>query len=251
MTRPAPRTFTVLGKQTVTPRMLRITLGGEGMKTFPDDQASAYVKLMLPVAGRARPLLRTYTVRAQRADAIDIDFALHGDDGDGPASRWAVQSRVGDRIDIGGPGPKKLADPDAEWIVLTGDMTALPAISVNLEHLPATARGYAVIEVTDETDIQPLPAPAGMQLQWVVNPRPGQATPLLDAIAALDWPQGRVSVWAACEFTSMRALREHFRQVRGVERSAIYISSYWKLGSDEDNHKVIKRNDADLEQTSG
>ncbi|NII09879.1 siderophore-interacting protein [Oleiagrimonas sp. C23AA] len=247
MNRPAPRTFTVLGKHPVTPRMLRVSLGGEGLESFPDDQASAYVKLMFPVDGRERPLLRTYTVRAQRSDAIDIDFALHGADGGGPASGWALNCQPGDRIDIGGPGPKKLADAEADFVLMVGDMTALPAISVNLEQLPASAQGRVIVEVPHEEDIQPLSKPERVDLQWVINPTPGQATPLVEAVAALAWPHGRVAVWAACEFTSMRALREHFRHERGVERTDMYISSYWKQGSDEDNHKSLKRADAEAD----
>ncbi len=249
MKRPDPFRFTVLAKQRVTPRMLRVTLGGEGMRRFPADQASAYVKLLLPVPGRERPLLRTYTVRAQREDAIDIDFALHGEGGGGPASAWAVDCQPGDSIDIAGPGPKKQVDPAADWILMVGDMTALPAISVNIEQLPPGARGRAIIEVPDEADRQTLPAPDGFAIEWVVNPRPGQATPLLDAVEALDWPDGAArSVWAACEFTSMRALRAHFRDVRGVTREQMYISSYWKQGSDETAHKVVKRADAEQDE---
>ena len=245
MSRAAPYVFSVLGKRPITPHMLRVTLGGEDMLRFPADQASAYVKLLVPGDAGDRPLLRTYTVREQRADAIDIDFALHGEDG-GPASRWAMQAQPGDLVELSGPGPKKLVDPTADWMLLIGDMTALPAISVNLEQLPATARGRAVIEVPDAADVQPLKAPTGFAVQWVVNPQPGATdAPLRDAVATLDWPDGRVSVWAACEFSSMRALRRHLREERGLDRKQFYISSYWKLGSDETSHKAIKREDAE------
>lgn len=247
MKRPDPYLFTVLDKRSVTPRMLRVTLGGEGMQRFPADQASAYIKLLLPVPGSERPLLRTYTVRAQRADAIDIDFALHGNGGGGPACEWAVACQPGDTIEVAGPGPKKQVDPAAGWILMVGDMTALPAISVNLEQLPPDARGRAIIEVPDTADQQALPVPDNFQLDWVVNPHSGQTTPLLDAVEALDWPDTGVSVWAACEFTSMRALRTHLRDVRGVTRQQMYISSYWKQGSDETTHKAIKRADAERE----
>jgi len=47
----------------------------------------------------------------------------------------------------------------------------------------------------------------------------------------------------ACEFNSMRALRQHFKQ-KEVAKSHLYISSYWKLDSSEDEHKVVKRQDA-------
>ncbi|WP_417816191.1 siderophore-interacting protein [Thalassospira alkalitolerans] len=256
MNRPAPRDLTVIGKTYVTANMLRVTLGGDGIASFPDDQASAYVKLIFPIDGdeKGRVLRRTYTVRHDRiidqGREIDIDFVMHGasdDDADhgGPASNWAVNCAPGDTITIGGPGPKKLVDPTADWFLIVGDMTALPAISVNLETLPDHARGYAVIEIASEADMQDLPKPANISIEWVINPNPGtNADALPDVVAKLPWGTGRPSVWTACEFTAMKKLRDHFRNERGLGKDDLYISSYWKLGINEDNHKVVKAEDA-------
>jgi len=88
---------------------------------------------------------------------------------------------------VAGPGARKLISQNGDWFVLAVDMTALPTLSVNLEQLPDDARGYAVIEVREEADIQPLKK---------VSSQP--ALP------------GKPSIWAACEFGSMRALRQYF-----------------------------------------
>ncbi|WP_437882000.1 SIP domain-containing protein [Pseudomonas sp. LRF_L74] len=246
MSRPTPRTLQVLASQPVTPHMLRITLGGAQIDQFPADQESAYIKLIFPVADSDKNLMRTYTVRHHRADQFDVDFVLHEDAG--PASQWAKDAKPGDQILIGGPGPKKLVDNSADWFLIVGDMTALPAISVNLEQLPADARGHALIEVIAESDIQPLRHPAGVELHWLINPHPGEDSELLvERVRGLDWPAGRPSVWAACEFNAMRALRKHFKEERQVERKDLYISSYWKLGSSEDQHKAAKREDAEAQ----
>ncbi|MCC9623116.1 siderophore-interacting protein [Thalassospira sp. MA62] len=259
MNKPAPRDLTVIRKAAVTPNMLRVTLGGDGMASFPEDQESAYVKLIFPIEGddKNRILRRTYTVRHDRMTdqgrEIDIDFVMHGQNDDahdhgGPASNWAVNCAPGDQITVGGPGPKKLVDPSADWFVIAGDMTALPAISVNLETLPDDARGYAVIEVSSEADIQPLKKPENITIEWVINPHPGEnSTALLESVKSLPWPdQGRVSAWAACEFSAMKLLRDYFRTERGLGKDDLYISSYWKLGLNEDNHKVIKSEDAKI-----
>jgi NADPH-dependent ferric siderophore reductase len=238
------RTFTVLDKTEITPNMLRLILGGEAMRDFPPDQGSAYVKLCFDQPHSERPLLRTYTIRSQRADSVAIDFVRHGDGG--PALRWAEAAAPGETIDIGGPGPKKLVDPAADWFLLIGDMAALPAIAANMEILPRDARGYAVIEVIEPGDIQDLPVPAGLDIRWVVNPHPGQSCgALYNAVRDLTWLPGEPSVWCACEFNSMRALREHLRNERGVSRQQLYISSYWQHGSNEEAHKETKRVDAD------
>ncbi|BES69052.1 siderophore-interacting protein [Marinobacter nanhaiticus D15-8W] len=243
MARPEPRTLEVLRTTPITPHMQRITLGGAGLAGFPDDQASAYIKLAFPAEGD-RPMTRTYTVRHHRAGEIDVDFVLH--DTAGPASTWAATARPGDRIRVGGPGPRKLIQPDADWFLLAGDMTALPAISVNLELLPDDARGYAVIEVIDESDIQSLARPEHVDVQWIINPEPDPTGgTLVDHIRQLHWPDGQPAVWAACEFSGMRKLRHYFKQERNVPKTHLYISSYWKMGSSEDQHKLAKRADAE------
>lgn len=243
MSRPQPKEFTVIKKELVTPHMLRLTLGGESVKALPDDQESSYVKLIFP-NGNERPLMRTYTIRHHRKDEIDIDFMLHEDSG--PASTWAKAAQSGDTIIIGGPGPKKLIESSSDWQLLVGDMTALPAISVNLGELPYSAKGYAVIEVVSEDDIQTLKHPENIEIKWVINPYPGtDSNALLNEVKSLDWLDGNASVWAACEFNSMKALRDFFKNEKNISKENLYISSYWKLGINEDEHKIEKRNDAE------
>ena len=243
MAKPAPRTLEVIRSSYLTPHMLRVTLGGSELAGFPPDQESAYVKLIFPRPGEGDSLMRTYTVSRQRDNEIDVDFAIHG--GEGVAANWAVNARIGSQIVVGGPGPKKLINTDADWFLLAGDMTALPAITVNLEHLPRDARGYAVIEVIDESDIQPLIVPPNIDLQWIVNPNADvTGRTLLSRIEQLSWLPGQPAVWAACEFNSMRALRKHFKSLCQWPKDYLYISSYWKIGNTEDQHKIAKRDDA-------
>lgn len=252
MPRPTPRELTVKNKALLTPNMLRLTLGGEDLADFPADQSSAYIKLMLP-SNDGGVDMRTYTVRAQRdADLeIDIDFMLHGLDGEhsekhtGPAVAWVTAAEVGDLVSIAGPGGKKLLDFDADWFFLAGDMTALPAISVNVEQLPSDAKGYAVIEVLHKDDAQNFDLPKGFECHWVVNTDPGYgSTVLIDRVKEMPWLAGNPSVWAACEFTTMRALRRYFKQERQLSKRAVYVSSYWKRGLSEQQHKVLKSEDA-------
>jgi len=243
MARREPRELKVIGSKRITANMHRVTLGGEGMRDFPEDHEGGYIKFIFPHADGDRPISRTYSVRFQRENEIDIDFALHGDGG--PASRWAVDCQDGDTIKAGGPGPKTLVNNQADWFLLAGDMTALPAISVNIEQLPATATGYVVIEVIDEADIQPLPTPDGLEVKWLVNPKPGEDANLLsDYVRSLSWLNGQPSVWVACEFNSMRNLRDYLRNERQLTRDNLYVSSYWKHGSNEDLHRDAKRMDA-------
>ncbi len=77
--------------------MQRVTLGGPGLGDFPQGQEGGYLKLFLGEGANGKPIVRTYTIRHQRKDALDIDFALHGDDAAGPATRWALRAEPGER----------------------------------------------------------------------------------------------------------------------------------------------------------
>lgn len=261
--RPAKKLLTVLERQQLSNNLLRFVLGGPEMADFPPHQESGYVKLHFNAetgtaidsheaaeqAGQTR--VRSYTIRAHDpvAETLVLDFALHGDAG--PASAWASRAQVGDQIMLAGPGAKKLVDNSADWFFIVGDLTALPAIAVNLEQLPATAKGYAVIEVIDDSDCLPLQLPPGMELHWVKNPHPDQPnTRLPDAVRALPWlDQGRVNVWVACEFEGMRNLRRYFKKERALGRGDVYASCYWKIGDSDEGMKAAKRSDPEADES--
>jgi NADPH-dependent ferric siderophore reductase len=237
--------------------MYRIVFGGAGLADFPTGHEGGYVKLIFPDAPRNHPdraVMRTYSVRSHDVEAgeITVDFALHGENG-GLATEWALNAVVGDQLPMGGPGSIKMADPKADpapqWYLIAGDMTAFPALQCNLERLPVDARGYVVVEITSEADKQELPLPAGMEVHWVVNPVPDQLNgALVSAIKTLPWLEGRPFVWTACEFDSMRALRSYYRTERGLARDQFYLSSYWRAGRTEDQHKTDKAKDSASEQ---
>ncbi len=248
MQRPAPRRAEVLASTRITRNMQRVTLGGAGLADFPQSSAGGYIKLRLFPGGPGTPVVvRTYTVRNQRAGEIDVDFALHADasGSHGPATDWALGVQPGDSIEIGGPGPAKPLPVGQGFYLLGGDMTALPAISVNLEALPAEARGHAVLEVQHPEDAQDLAVPAGVTIEWLVNPEPGSQPEFLAQHLRAAMPSGgAVYAWVASEFGAMRAARAYLREECGLTAQQLYISSYWKRGLTEEAHKVAKREDS-------
>ena len=245
MAKSAPRKLEVIRSRLLTPHMLRLTLGGQGLEGFPDDSNSAYVKLKMtspPPDSDERPMIRTYTVRDFDADKLelDVDFVMHADQG--PASDWAHAAKPGDEMVILGPGPKKLVDYTADWFLLAGDMSALPAISANIEGMPADAEGHVLLEIIDEADKQALDFPANIDVQWIVNPHPDREnTYLLDAVSGIPFRDGRPSIWVAGEFSAVLAIRSYLKNECGVDRNDIYVSSYWQMGKSEDEHRVSKR----------
>lgn len=246
MAKAPPRKLQVTAVRDLTLNMRRITFTGEAIKDYPNDREGGYVKLFLQYPESSEVGVRTYTIRhlSHAEQSIDVDFVTHGDHG--LASAWAQRAQVGEVLEIGGPGPAKPVASDSDWYFFVGDMTSLPAISVNLESLPSTAKGHAVIEVLHEEDIQKLTAPEGIELHWLVIPAEQNGLPtVVDLVRQLEWLPGKPDVWVATEFETMRALRQYFRKERLLSRFDTYTSSYWKLGVAEDQHKRIKRQDAD------
>ncbi len=229
--------------------MLRITLGGDALSSFPVHEVGGYVKLALQDNDEEK--LRTYTVRNFNPQSLelDIDFVLHEETG--PAAQWAKNCQVGDEIDIGGPGPKKMVDTKADWFLIAGDMSALPAASVNLEALPDDARGYALLEIISADDQQELNIPEGIEVQWLVNPHPEQAnTMMLDAVKALSGLTGTPYFWVAGEFTQSIDIRKYLKAEYSINRKDMYASSYWQIGQTEDGHKINKRKHGEILRTS-
>lgn len=248
------REMRVVRTATVTPHMRRITLSGQDLGRYATG--GLHVKLLLPQPGagqpewpvlganglpvwpegEARPAVRTYTLRRIDAAAgeVDIDVVLH-DDG-GPGSLWAGRAQPGDRIGMLGPGGGTVGE--ADWYLLAGDETALPAIGRILEQLPATARGHAFVEIADAGEEQPLAHPPGIRLTWLHRgaEAPGGTTLLADAVHGVDdWPGADVPVfaWAGTEFEAFRALRTHWRGDRGLDRTRHLAVAYWRRGRAE------------------
>ncbi|MEM9137265.1 MAG: siderophore-interacting protein [Cyanobacteria bacterium P01_F01_bin.42] len=250
------RSAIVKSSQKVTPNLQRVIFTGDDLTDFPEKYESGNVKLLFAKDGQAltdpdrleetKPLSRTFTVRSfSRADnELALEFSLHGSAG-GVASTWAEAAKSGDRILMGGPGPTKLVNNDADWFLLVGDMSGLPAICCNLEQLPQDAQGYAVIEIISEEDKQNLTVPEGIEVTWVVNNKTGEdSDALLKQVQALPWKEGSPYVWTACNFDSMKKLRTYFQTVRNVAKENMYISSYWKFDRTEEQHRIDKRLDA-------
>ena len=247
------RSLKVNQKTTLSPHMIRIQLQGSDLSDFPLNSEGGYVKLLFPQPStlegdeESKPRMRSYTVRSFDSSALtlDLDFVVHGDNG--PASAWALSCQLDDEISIIGPGVVKLPDFSSDWFCLVGDMTALPALSVIVERLPETAKGYLVVELLSDADKPAFNLPKGMDLVCVINPDQESINRLLaDKVLSLPWLEGRGFIWSACEMNSMRPLREYFLKEKKVSKDQIYISSYWKIGVSDEGHKLAKKQEASL-----
>lgn len=231
----------VINKQRISKNIIRFIFDDKN-KQLNKEHESAYLKLQFTDKSQ-ETRARSYTVRSvdKSLHQIAVDFVVHGDEG--PASAWALNANVGDTIKAMGPGPAKLVDKQCDWFFIVGDMTSLPAIAANIKQLPSNAKGYALIEVAHESDIQYLEEPEGLEVQWLLNHDYQKSVDkMLAAIAEKTWHQGTPYLWVASEFSVARALREYFREEKGITKNR-YVSSYWKYGETDEGNKKAKKED--------
>ncbi len=259
--------MTVVDRQQLTPNLVRLVLEGEEIADFSPECSGGYIKLAFdancqPVTdaeGVDDITLRTYTIRSFDASKrqLSVDFVLHGDghEHDGPASNFARSAQPGDVISISGPGGVKSLDPAADWYLIAGDMTALPAISAKLAErvaLGTPLKGYLVVELLDKADALCLDVPDGLELLTVINPDPAKCTDaLLEVVRGLPWYEGQPFAWCAAEFSRMRAFRDYVRGERRMCLDERYVSSYWMLERTEEGHKIEKREDTEHDNALG
>ena len=249
----------VVRTRRLSPGMLRVVLGGEDLAGVVNGGRDQRFKLFLPHPGqdapvlpdvldtawytrwrtldpRVRGVMRTYTIRGVRQDPaeIDVDFALHG--GTGPASRWACRAAPGDRVSILAPVTEDNGGVDfrlpegADWVLLTGDETALPAVAAILEWLPAGLPVKVWLRIGHPDDRTPLPTKADADVTWLLRPD----SPV-DAVRAADLPAGAPYAWLAGEASCVRTLRRNLVGERGWDRRAVTFTGYWRQGTTEDD----------------
>ncbi|MBK8972567.1 MAG: siderophore-interacting protein [Hahellaceae bacterium] len=254
--RSPPRLLRVKHTCMLSPHLKRISLTGKALEDFPEKSEGAHIKIMLPQAhqrvpilptlgptgvlwppDRERPITRTYSVsRYDAADqTLDIDFVLHT--APGPASDWARNARPGDQVGIAGPGGPDRIRP-ADWYLLVADPSALAALAAALRALPVESKGYALIEVSDESEVLGLEHPDGVSLRWLYrgDQLASHSTLLLDAVKALPWMDGLPSVMVAGENTQVVAIRDYLLQTRNVPRTQLYAVPYWKDQHTEESY---------------
>ncbi|MET7293502.1 siderophore-interacting protein [Streptomyces griseoloalbus] len=269
------------------PSLVRVTFAGPDLRAFRSDGCDQSLSLFLPHPGQSEPVvplergddwwqgwrelpdgvravMRSYTLRALRADAeghtteVDIDFVLHGIGPDtspqaGPASRWAARAATGDRVLLLGPAVAdnraiRFRPPeDTDLILLWADETALPAAAAVLESLPAGTRARVWLEVPRPGDIQDLATAADTEITWFVRDGSGvggpgagvthdQGTPMaLDSLRTAELPPAeRPYVWIAGESGPVKQVRRHFVGERGIDCRRVTFVGYWRRGMTEE-----------------
>lgn len=249
----------------LTPHLVRVILGGDGFRGIEfKDATDQYIKMLFadPELGLQRPydmealreelpmdrmpVTRTYTIRHidRAAEQIWVDMVTHGEEG--LAGSWAQSVQPGEYISFFGPGGAYAPRAEAEFHLLAGDESALPAIATALESMSPQARGLAVMEVHDESEELVLNAPEGVELVWLHRgaefaPETAQ---LCSYLRGIELPDSDIQVFIHGEREEMKKIRRLLVEERGLERRGMSLSAYWAYGRVEDQFQAEKKTEA-------
>ncbi|MGW8530534.1 siderophore-interacting protein [Nocardiopsis sp. NPDC055824] len=249
-----PRVLEVADVERVTPRMIRVHLGGPDLAGMESANFDDHVKLWFPneEGGHVLPVVeddrclnfrapgvvfRDYTVRALDTGArcLTVDFVAHDH---GPAGRWAQAARRGDKLGVLGPRGTARISGEFDHHVLLVDETALPAAARYVEELPADARVFAFFEVADAGEEQEIEAPAGARITWLHRggAEPGTTDLLLEAFRSLELPEGDGFVYAAGEANTLKPIRRLLKERGFVRNATCEVDGYWRRGTSNLDH---------------
>ncbi|MGH3384230.1 MAG: siderophore-interacting protein [Nocardioidaceae bacterium] len=248
-------------KDWLTPGLVRVVLGGSGLDSCAmADATDAYVNVAFRPSGApygavfdpARvlaehprevwPARRRYTIRSwdSAAREMTIDFVVHGAAGVG--GPWAAAAQQGDVLVFEGPSGGYRPDPTADWHLFVGDESALPAIAASLEALPYDSLAVVRVVCDGPADELKLTTSAVLDLGWLHRSRhPGDDDVLPRAIEDLVFPGGRVHAFVHGEADEIRQIRRHLLADRGLTRSDMSCSPYWRRSMTDESWRQRKQ----------
>jgi NADPH-dependent ferric siderophore reductase len=218
-TRAAQLEAVVRRREQLSPHLVRLTLELDGFVStgVPDE----WVGLVVPGQFQVRYYtVRSYDARRDGHGELVLDVVVHEV---GLVTEWASRDVVGETVVITEPKGSFGPPADAEWLMLVGDLTALPAMARIAETTALPARVWAQVP---DVELREGYLPERAEVTWLAE---GQG--LAQAVEALDWPDTPGYFWMAGESADMRAIRKHLMRDRALPASAYDVMGYWRAAS--------------------
>lgn len=205
----------VRASERLSPAFVRVTLESPDFRDLGIDGYDTRFKLVLPgptgelpappgspedwyaewmgMPDETRSPMRTYTIRDVLEEGPDralvVDLVVHEEGDRGPACRWALEARPGDRVHVIGPhrasseyGGAEFAPGERGSVLLVADETAVPALARILTDLPPGLSGHAFVEVPSADDVLDLDVPSTVRLTWLTRDGAPQGRPLVEEV---------------------------------------------------------------------
>jgi len=228
-TRAAQFPADVLRREQLSSHFVRLVLGGPGLAGFtstgvPDE----WVALTVPGQFQTR----YYTVRSFADGELTLDVVVHDH---GLVTEWAAGDCVGDTVTVSEPKGSFAMPPTAQWLLLVGDLTALPAMARIIESTPGLpVRAWA--EVPDGELAGYVAGDA--DLTWLAPP-PDTESATAEIVRGIDWPAGEGYFWMAGESAQMRAIRKHLMREVKLPTTAYDVMGYWRGGGQKRQPRAV------------
>ncbi len=208
----------VLRRTSVSDHLVRLVLGGPGLAEFessgvPDE----WVGLVVPGQFQSR----YYSVRSWADGELTIDVVIHDV---GLVTEWATRECVGSTVTVSEPKGSFAMPAAATWLMLVGDLTAMPAIARITSSVEVPTQVWA--EVPDDLSDYLLP---DVKVEWLDQPAAGGSR-LASVVEEIAWPEGEGYFWMAGESAQMRAIRKYLMRERRLPSTAYDVMGYWRAG---------------------
>jgi NADPH-dependent ferric siderophore reductase len=205
-------------REELSPHLVRLTLTvdpGFTSTGIPDE----WVGLVVPGQFQSR----YYTVRSHDEGRLVLDVVVHEV---GLVTEWVVRDDcVGSTVTVSEPKGSYALPDGAQWQLLVGDLTGLPAMARIAETSSLPTRTWA--EVPDRL---PNYLPSTAEVTWLDTPADGSSR-LAEVVETIEWPPGDGYFWMAGESAQMRAIRKHLMRERRLPASAYDVMGYWRAST--------------------
>jgi NADPH-dependent ferric siderophore reductase len=208
--RPGTHDAVVLRREPLSRSLVRLVLDAPTFAStgIPDE----WVALVVPGQFQSR----YYTVRSVAGSEVVLDVVVHDE---GLVTGWARGEVAGQAVTISEAKGSFALPDDAGWVVLVGDLTALPAIARVRESVALPVQAWV------ESPDGPIEGYVD-GVSWLAPPAPGESG-LAAFVAGLDWPAGPGYFWMAGESAQMRDIRRFVRRELGWDPRHHDLMGYW------------------------
>lgn len=217
----------VVEAEQLSARMRRVRIGGEALAGLT-CRPGQHVRLLVGDGGLLGGVLRTYSVWRHDPTWESLDLIGYDHGGDSPGASWMRTAKPGMEIAFTRPEGGFVVKEDAPYHVFAGDETASVAFGAMLRAVPPGRRVFGVVEADTPADHLDLPGDLVRVCRSGASAAGSKVQ--VDAVRALDLPEGPGVAYLAGEARTIQSVRAHLVRERGWQRRDVRTKPFWTPG---------------------